>query len=112
MDDIHLGKIKRRLAGLKCPACGADATGGTSIDLAFPKDMPKPGDYAMCAYCGLWLRYESDVSATSGFRLRPLSAAEFAELRRDPRMSRIMDIAAQGRGLWRRSRRNDHAGTG
>jgi hypothetical protein len=86
MKEIHLGSIEKRLVGLKCPHCGKSCDGGTSVDDQQAERMPKPGDFAVCVYCGSINRY------TDTLGLRRIERKEQRAMERDPRMSKLMQI--------------------
>jgi hypothetical protein len=88
MTEIHIGSIERRMPGNTCPACGKTADGGTSLDDKSAVRMPKPGDYAVCLYCAALNVYDHDL------RLRPPTRAERRRVSRDPRLSQLVQIAA------------------
>lgn len=65
-------------APMKCPGCGAELTGSTSV---FSEARPKPGDFTVCMYCANVLRYrEGDVLAR-------LNADDEKELKKDPKLA-------------------------
>lgn len=97
---INVGSIEERMPGNKCPHCGRSATGGTSAAIGkAPPTKPKPGDFALCLYCGALNRYGEDLA------LRPTVEAERQELMRDPRLREILPVmeklaAKYRRGKW------------
>jgi hypothetical protein len=96
MTDIHIGSIERRMPGNVCPTCGKAADGGTSLDDKAAARMPKPGDIAICLYCGALNRYGE------GLRLHPCTPAERKSLLRDPRIAKLVEIASTTSRAWRK----------
>lgn len=96
-DEIHIGSVRKQMPSLKCPACGGAADGATAINDRPIATKVKPGDLSMCIYCGVFNCYEEAPSTPSGLILRTLTSEEWAEVRRDKRFSRLIDIGAKGR---------------
>jgi hypothetical protein len=96
--EVHLGPIERPIPGSpKCPRCGKPADGGTSIDDREAKRMPKPGDLAICLYCGQLNCYDAKLQP------REVSRTERRQLlRRSPRLGELLKIAARGAQALRR----------
>jgi hypothetical protein len=83
-DEVFLGSVKRQIVGTVCPKCGKPADGGTGME--YTRD-PKPGDWAVCLYCGALNRYDDRL------RLYLPSRQERRRLARDPRLRRLLEIA-------------------
>jgi hypothetical protein len=96
MNEIHLGSIEKRLVGTKCPHCGKPGDGGTSLDDREAVKMPKPGDFAVCVYCGSINAY------TETLALRRIERTERRRMERDPRMSRLMELCLDFSKKYRR----------
>jgi hypothetical protein len=98
MKEVHIGSIEKRLVGNKCPSCGRPAEGGTSIDDQRVASMPKPGDFAVCLYCGSLNTY------TETLALRKIERTERRRLARDPRMKELIELiswlAEERRRQW------------
>jgi DNA-directed RNA polymerase subunit RPC12/RpoP len=74
----------------KCSNCGKKLDACTGIG----RQVPKEGDYSVCAYCGSVARWTRDL------RLIPLTDEEVAsfleELQRsDPQTSKILDLTRE-----------------
>ena len=87
VSEIHIGSIEKQLVGVKCPHCGKPGDGGTSIDDRKAEKMPKPGDFAVCLYCGSINAY------TDTLTLRRIERTERRAMQRDPRMAELIEIA-------------------
>ena len=98
MREIHIGRIERRLVGVNCPHCGRIADGGTCVDDKEASPKPKPGDYALCLYCGSLNTY------TAALTLRKVERAERRKIQRDPRLAGLLElmeeVAAARRQQW------------
>lgn len=94
--EIQMARVTKRLTGLKCPRCGKTAEGGTNLNDSESVTMPKPGDFAICLYCGSINRY------TEKLGMRRIERTEQRQMQRDPRLSKLMEAALD---LSRRYRR-------
>ena len=94
--EIQMARVTKRLTGLKCPRCGKTAEGGTNLNDSESVTMPKPGDFAICLYCGSINCY------TDTLGLRRIERTEQRRMQRDPRLSKLMEAALD---LSRRYRR-------
>ena len=98
-NEVYVGSIQDRIVGNACPRCRRSAEGGKAFDIGGPAPKnPKPGDFAICLYCGALNRYDN------GLRLRLLTKRDRRQLMRDPRLKetmRIVELAAKGmRSKW------------
>ena len=93
-DEAFWSHVKDRIVGNACPHCGRAADGGTAFDIGQqPPQNPKPGDYAICLYCGTLNRYDNEL------KLRLITKRDRRQLMRDPRLRetlRIAELAAKG----------------
>ena len=88
IDEVFVGSIKTQMTGNVCPHCGRPADGGTVCGIGQqPALNPKPGDYAMCLYCGTLNRYDNEL------KLRLLTKRDRRQLMRDPRLRETLQIA-------------------
>jgi hypothetical protein len=94
--EIHLGSIQKRLVGTKCPHCGKPCDGGISLDDRRAARVPKPGDVAVCIYCGSINTYTETLS------LRRIERTEQRRMLRDPRMAKLMELAVGASKNYRR----------
>ena len=85
--EIHLGRIEKRLEGLKCPNCGKVNDGGTSLDDQQAAKMPKPGDFGICVFCCSLNVY------TETLGLRRIERTERRRMQRDPRLAELIRLA-------------------
>jgi hypothetical protein len=97
-DEVFVGSIQDRIVGNTCPHCGRTAEGGSAFDIGQqPPQNPKPGDYAICLYCGTLNRYGD------GLKLRLLTKRDRRQLMRDPRLRETLQIVQQAaKGMRRR----------
>jgi len=94
--EIHLGSIQKRLVGTKCPHCGRPCDGGTSLDNRQAAKMPKPGDFAVCVYCGSINVY------TDTLAMRRIERAERRAMQRDPRLAKLMEVCLDASKNYRK----------
>jgi hypothetical protein len=88
MSDVRVGPVKVRMSGNTCPHCGRTAEGGTAFDIGEdPAKCPKPGDFAVCLYCGKLNTYDDRL------RLRAITQQERELIQRDPRLREVLRIA-------------------
>lgn len=73
---VFIRSLRKRLKGTKCPRCGEKADGATKVCFDSPGRFagPKPGDVAVCAYCGSVNCY------TEGLQLREATPKELREI--------------------------------
>jgi len=87
-DEVFLRPVKTKMDGNCCPKCGKSAEGGTAFDTEQPpRRDPIPGDWALCCYCATLNRYGVDL------KLRPATEQEKEQVRRDPRLAKVMEYA-------------------
>jgi hypothetical protein len=87
-DEVFVGSIQDRIAGNFCPHCRRSADGATDVEIGQqPPLNPKPGDYAICLYCGTLNRYDNEL------KLRLLTKRDRRQLMRDPRLRETLRIA-------------------
>jgi hypothetical protein len=99
---LRVDSIQQRIPGARCPRCGGDADGGTSITDKTTPPQPKPGDIAVCLYCGALNSYEAAKTAKEGLKLRELTSRELGALATDSRAARLLSVAAQSATEWRK----------
>jgi hypothetical protein len=95
---VFLGTVKKRMVGNTCRRCGKPADGGTAFDIdQQPPASPKPGDYTICLYCGELSCFDAGM--------KPVALTRKARriLRRDPRLKRVLEIAADAATKVRRT---------
>ena len=56
-DELYHHDMKDKAS--KCPGCGVKLNRATGI---LDNVTPRPGDYAVCTYCGEWVRYEEGLT--------------------------------------------------
>jgi hypothetical protein len=95
-DEIHIGVLQKRLVGTKCPHCGRPCDGGACVSDQETARAPKPGDFGVCCYCGSINCY------TDTLALRRIERAEQRALKRDPRMSKLLEILLDASRRYRR----------
>jgi hypothetical protein len=88
MKEVHLGSVEKEMVGNVCPCCGRTAAGGTAIDDKETSRNPKPGDVAICLYCGA-LNVCSET-----LKLRRTERPERRRLLRDPRLKKLVELAS------------------
>lgn len=86
MREVHIGSIQNKLVGNTCPSCGRSAEGGTSIDDKEAAANPKPGDLAVCLFCGGLNVY------TENLTLRKIERTERRRMLHDPRLKELFEL--------------------
>lgn len=86
--DVYIRSVETNMEGNACPRCGRTAEGGTAFDIdEKPSRQPRPGDFAVCLYCGAINAYRDDL------KLRPITETEHQYIRRDPRLKEVLRYA-------------------
>lgn len=94
-DKVYLSRNKKRLTGLLCPSCGAQADGATSCSAKDAKPLPAPGCMGICSSCGVWLMYTESFATYRSVSLRLATRAEVDNWRNTSDWNRRMALALE-----------------
>jgi hypothetical protein len=88
---VYIRDAERRLVGLKCPRCGADADGAARFGWErLTSGEAVPGALVMCAYCGGLSMY------TETLGLRRVERPERRKIvRENPELGKLLEMAAE-----------------
>ena len=91
---VYVSQSVRHMRWRGCPGCGAQLDGSTGVAFDRPDEVPTPsaGDVSVCAYCGVFLEYQKDLTVAL------LPPETFATLPKDQRrlLTEMSLIAKRG----------------
>src|SRR5262249_6346942 len=102
-EKLHVYSIKNRLLHRPfCPDCRNRIDGATSVSLDETEPTVKPGDLAICCYCGSLNIYTAEL------RFRKATPSELAAIELNPAKAALFRTLQKYSAEWRKTHRKEN----